>query len=68
MLRCVMRVAILPTAVLTDRFAKINDLAEVEWRLVNAKLVKEHFESTVLPTPFNAFEYVAEMVCTPSQL
>jgi len=34
----------------TDRFDKINAYAEVEWRLVNAKLVKEHFEATV-PSP-----------------
>ena len=30
-------------AMMTDRFTKINSFAEVEWRLINARLVKEHF-------------------------
>jgi hypothetical protein len=49
---------------MTDRFTKINDLAEVEWRLVNAELVKEHFEATVLPNPLNLFENIVDMVRT----
>ena len=53
----------LSKAVLTDRFAKINNQAEVEWRLVSAKLVKEHFQATVLPSPFNVFELAIDMVC-----
>ena len=41
-----------------DRFDKINAEATVEWRLVNAKIVKEHFEASVLPTPLNAIEHL----------
>ena len=49
-----------------DRFDKINAEATVQWRLVNAKIVKEHFEASVLPTPLNAIEHLLVRPFSPA--
>ena len=46
-------------AMMTNTLSTVIELAEEEWRLVFAGMVREYFDSTVLPPPFNVIELVA---------
>jgi hypothetical protein len=39
-----------------NTFAEVMQAATDEWRLVFARLVREYFDATVLPTPLNVLE------------
>ena len=43
-------------AMMTNTFKEVFIIADQEWRLVYAQKVKEFYESTVTPPPFNTIE------------
>lgn len=46
-------------AMMANTFSVVIELAEEEWRLIFAGMVREYFDSNVLPPPLNLLETVA---------
>ena len=54
-------------AMMSNTFSQVIAIAEEEWRLVFAGMVREYFDATVLPPPFNLLELLANR-CMSSQM
>ena len=54
-------------AMMASTYQKVSDNAEAEYQMQFAKIVKENYETTVLPVPLNMFEHLANHLASRCQ-